>query len=73
MLRDIADITGGRYFRARDPDQLREVYRTLDELEPVEQEGETLRPTNALFHWPLGLAFALFGILVAWRGRGGTA
>ncbi len=71
MLRDIANTTGGRYFRARDPEQLETIYRTLDELEPVEQEGETLRPTRSLFHWPLALALALFLAVMAWRGRGG--
>lgn len=71
MLTAIADTTGGRYFRARDPEQLKAIYATLDALEPVAQEQETLRPTKALFHWPLALAFGAFLALIAlraWRG-----
>lgn len=67
----IAEITGGRYFRARDPQQLAEIYSTLDALEPIDQEAETLRPTKALFHWPLAVAFVLWLILLfshGWRG-----
>ena len=32
-LRDIATITGGRYFRATDHETLKEVYQQIDELE----------------------------------------
>lgn len=73
MLTDIAETTGGRYFRARDPEQLKAIYQTLDDLEPVAQEEEILRPTRALFHWPLALAFSGFMALMALRGmRGGN-
>ena len=70
MLTDIADVTGGRYFRARDPEQLKAIYETLDELEPVEQEQEVLRPEKALFHWPLALAFLSAMALMTLRGLG---
>ena len=69
-LTAIAEATGGRYFRATDPAQLAGIYRTLDELEPVEQEGEMLRPTSTLFHWPLAAALVLFLLLVLLRERG---
>ena len=65
----IADATGGRYFRARDPAALASIYRTLDELEPVEQEAARYRPRNSLFHWPLALAFLSgFAALLAFLG-----
>lgn len=70
-LAAIARATGGRYFRARQTNELVEIYRTLDELEPVIGDEEQFRPTIELFHWPLGLAFALtVGFLAAgtWRG-----
>ncbi len=54
-LTQIAENTGGRYFRARNLEELEEIYAVLDELEPVEQEDETFRPTMALFYWPLGI------------------
>jgi Ca-activated chloride channel family protein len=56
-LTAIAEKTGGRYFRARDTEQLAEIYAELDRLEPVEREHNTYRPISELFFWPLGGAF----------------
>jgi Ca-activated chloride channel family protein len=58
-LLDIAKITGGQYFRARNPEELSSIYRLLDELEPVDQEASTYRPRQSLFHWPLAIAAVL--------------
>lgn len=58
-LRSIADMTGGRYFRARDAEGLAQIYEILDELEPVESDVEIIRPVDELFYWPLGLAWVL--------------
>ncbi len=70
-LQQIADLTGGKYFRARNPEQLLEIYRILDELEPVEDKTETFRPQKALFYWPLAVALGLSGLLaiglLPWR------
>jgi Ca-activated chloride channel family protein len=62
-LRGIADVTGGRYFRAHDTKEMIEIYELLDELEPVEQDDEKFRPTSALFYWPLALALCLGFVL----------
>ena len=64
-LMNIAEQTGGHYFRARDPAELVDIYRLLDQLEPVDQEDATYRPQTSLFHWPLGLAF-MCSLLLAW-------
>lgn len=69
-LRKIADLTGGRYFRARDAAELEEIYRELDALEPVEQESEVIRPVKTLFHLPLGGALVLSMLLAAMMMRG---
>ena len=37
-LTEMADRTGGRYFRATDTDSLKEIYETIDELEKTETE-----------------------------------
>ncbi|ARN76173.1 vWA domain-containing protein [Oceanicoccus sagamiensis] len=70
-LQQIADMTGGKYFRARNPEQLLDIYRILDELEPVEDKQETFRPQKALFYWPLAFALGLSGLLAVgllpWR------
>jgi Ca-activated chloride channel family protein len=58
MLTDIATSTGGRYFRARDAESLKQIYATLDELEPIARESKQMRPLQALYFYPL--SFALF-------------
>lgn len=64
-LQDIADATGGRYFRAQNTEQLMEIYGLIDAMEPIEQEAETYRPIAALYFWPLGAAWLLALGLVA--------
>lgn len=64
-LAAIARATGGRYFRARETRELVEIYRTLDELEPVISDEEQFRPTSELFHWPLASALLLAVALMA--------
>jgi Ca-activated chloride channel family protein len=64
-LAAIARATGGRYFRARETNELVDIYRTLDELEPVIGDEERFRPTSELFQWPLSLALLLAVALVA--------
>jgi Ca-activated chloride channel family protein len=64
MLTKIAESTGGQYFRARDAESLEQIYATLDELEPIERESRQMRPLQALFYYPLGLAL-LLSLLIA--------
>lgn len=59
----IAELTGGRYFRARSSRDLKAIYQTLDKLEPVELGQAVFRPPQDLFYWPLALAFILSGWL----------
>ncbi len=73
-LSAIADSTRGRYFRARDPQELAQIYQLLNTLEPVEQEADTYRPRQSLSHWPLALALLLSLMLAAghcWRAGPG--
>ncbi len=58
-LKSIANTTGGRYFRARNTQELEQIYQILDQLEPAQQEAELIRPRASLFHWPLGFALLL--------------
>jgi Ca-activated chloride channel homolog len=68
-LTAIADATGGRYFRARNTEELDRIYQLLDQLEPVEKDKQYFRPRSELFHWPLAVALLLTGALVASRLR----
>lgn len=68
----IAEKTGGKYFRARNLDELDSIHRELDRLEPIEMETETFRPVQTLFYWPLAFAFLLsliFAVIHIWQGR----
>ncbi|MFQ5470298.1 MAG: VWA domain-containing protein [Gammaproteobacteria bacterium] len=71
-LKAIAEKTGGRYFRARNTRELEEIYHLLDELEPIEQEKQTFRPTRSLFPWPLALACMLASFVVINRAVKGS-
>jgi Ca-activated chloride channel family protein len=62
-LTGIAEMTGGRYFRAKDTAGLQDIYRLVDELEPVDEPEAGFRPVKSLFYWPLGGAFALAAFL----------
>ncbi|MDJ0759249.1 MAG: VWA domain-containing protein [Woeseiaceae bacterium] len=62
-LTQIAELTGGRYFRATDTATLQDIYRLVDELEPVEEPEAGFRPVKSLYFWPLGAAMALAGLL----------
>ena len=69
-LKSIAKITDGRYFRARDITELEDIYRLVDELEPIEQDAQSFRPRKALFYWPLSLALTLASVLLIARSTG---
>ena len=58
-LTKIAELTGGRYFRAKDTAALQDIYRLVDELEPVDEPESGFRPVRSFYYWPLGGAFAL--------------
>ncbi len=62
-LTEIAELTGGRYFRATDTATLQEIYDLVDELEPVEEPEAGFRPVKSLYYWPLGGAFALSAVM----------
>ena len=65
----VAESTGGKYFRARNSDELNNIYMLLDQLEPVEKDKQYFRPHSELYPWPLGLALALVGFICATRVR----
>lgn len=72
LLTKLASDTGGRYFRARDLNELNQIYQLIDQLEPIERDSVTYRPQRSLLHWPLAIALLLSFILAArsinWRG-----
>lgn len=63
-LTSIAEMTGGRYFRAKDTAGLQDIYKLVDELEPVEEPEAGFRPVKSLFYIPLAGAIALASLLI---------
>lgn len=58
-LREIADTTGGRYFRADDPEALASIFTTIDALEKTEVEVKHYHRYGELFPWAAGVALLL--------------
>ena len=60
-LQKVAEITGGRYFRATDTESLAAIYAEIDELERTEIEVENFTQYSEQF--PLFLGFGLLLVL----------
>ncbi|QUJ69345.1 VWA domain-containing protein (plasmid) [Photobacterium sp. GJ3] len=70
-LTQIATLTGGQYFRARNPEQLARIYQSINDLEPVSSASQTWRPQEELFRIPLAVALLLSVMLaIHWRHYG---
>ena len=65
----VAESTGGRYFRARNSEELNNIYMLLDKLEPVEKDKQYFRPRSELYFWPLSLALGLTTLISLSRLR----
>jgi len=59
MLQEIADITGGKYFRATDTESLRNVYKEIDALEKVKIEESRYNEYKELFSYFLMAALMM--------------
>jgi len=68
-LQRIADLTGGKAFRARDTEQLAGIYAEIDRLEPVQRAGQSVRPRLERYPWPLAAALACGLFAFAWPRR----
>jgi len=66
-LRSIAAKTGGRYFRARDTDELAGIYAELDRIEPSPRPGQIQRLRIERYPLPLALALAVAALGFARR------
>lgn len=67
-LREIAQLSGGRFFRAADKQALEQISTLLNQLEPSKYSISYHRPSHALFYWPLLLA-----LLMSQLGHGSLA
>ena len=70
LLSNIARMTGGRYFRARDASSLQNIYSYIDQMERAPVHTTTTVRYRELYRWPLTIGLLLlFGelALVAWK------
>ena len=65
-LKRLAEQTNGQYFRARSSEDMSQIYQLLDQLEPVEQEQQQMRPLTALFYYPLAAALLFAFTYLLW-------
>lgn len=70
-LMEIAKMTGGQYFRARNPKELAQIYNIIDSLEPISEVEQTWRPQDELFRYPLAFSLFISVLLVILRRRYG--
>ena len=66
-LKEIANMTGGEYFRARDSQELAKIYDTIDALEPINEAKQTWRPQQEWFGLPLAVSLFLSTALIVMR------
>jgi len=59
-LQKIADLTGGKYFRATDREELMAIYNQIDQLEKSRVESETFVEYTERFAWFILPALGLF-------------
>lgn len=70
LLTEIANTTGGRYFRAQDPAALQRIYEQIDRLERVPVRSRTFVRHSEQYRIPLSFALAALVLelgLLAWR------
>jgi len=59
LLTDMAEKSGGRFYRARDTAELAKIYYEIDQLEPADDAQQQYRPIDELFYWPLSAVLLL--------------
>jgi Ca-activated chloride channel family protein len=59
LLKNIAETTGGAYFRATDTQALQEIYRRIDQMEKTEAESRSYVIRQPLYRYPLGFALLM--------------
>lgn len=69
LLKDIAFMTGGQYFRATDNNALEEIYKTIATLEKGKLDVSRTIQYSERFFWFLAPAFALLAVEIYLRSR----
>lgn len=59
FLATITTVTGGLYFRARTSEEMEDIYRVIDNIEPIAGAEHFSRPRTSLAHIPVLIALFL--------------
>ncbi len=63
-LKQVAEVTGGKYFRATDTQKLHKIYQEIDKMEKTKIEVRRFKRYRELFQFPLFLGFLLMSAAV---------
>jgi Ca-activated chloride channel family protein len=66
QTRKVAEIGGGKFYRATDSAALRSIFEDIDRLEKVPIEAQRSRQFRELFFWPLGAGVACILAGLSW-------
>jgi len=59
-LQRMADITGGRFFQALNPQQLSDIQARITEMEPALYKSVSFQPRRSLHHYPIAVFVLLY-------------
>lgn len=63
-LQKIAEVTDGKFYRAKDADSLKEYYEEINKIEPSAKNEIFLEPVRELYYLPLSLALLILIIFI---------
>lgn len=59
-LREISELTKGRFYMGMNREELKDIYLQLEDLEPLEFETLSYRPKRPLYFYPVGAFLVLY-------------
>ena len=66
QTRKVAEIGGGKFYRATDSAALKGIFEDINRLEKVPIEVQRSRHFRDLFHWPLGFGIGCMVLTLCW-------
>jgi len=69
LLHDIADATGGHFYRADDLRTIESAFKAIDRAQKIEFQAKSYLITSELFHWLAlpGVALLILGAALNWK------
>ena len=64
-LRNIAELTGGKFFRSTDTDTIESAFKAIDKAQKIEFQAKSYVITSELFWWAAGPAIFLLVVSAA--------